>query len=197
MYPDCQTYEYCYGPPLHSNCEEAGCLIGIITTGDVIDRRGTTDVDGYPDHSDTSSSNHFLTLPEALGITQEDVDELLAGADWRDVQHTRWQEGITYVDNEGGGEAMWNNGGGSGLVYVTGNFCTAGNFTYKGLIYVEGDYRLLGTASIIGSVIVKGVTEYAFTGGDPCILYSSEAINEGISKHLGYVKIGWKETTGL
>jgi Tfp pilus assembly protein PilX len=196
MFPDCEAYEYC-GPPPHSRCNESGCLIGIVTTGDVVDRRGTTDVGGYPNPMDTSSANHFYTLPEALGLTEDEVNSILAGADWQDVQNGRWQEGITYIDNEGGAEARWNNGGGSGLIYVTGDFFTEGNFMWTGLIYVEGDYRLLGTASIIGSVIVKGVSEYAFTGGDPCILYCSEAIGEGISRYLGYVTIGWKETTGL
>jgi hypothetical protein len=196
MFPDCEDYEHC-GPPTHAYCEDAGCLIGIITTGDEIDRRGTTDVSGYPEPMDTSSANHFYTLPEALGLTPEEIDEILANADWRDVQHGRWQDGITYVDNESEPEVKWNTGGGSGLLYVTGNFATEGNFRYKGLVYVEGDYRLLGTASIIGAVIVKGHSEYAFTGGNPCILYSSEAIAEGISKHTGYIKLGWKETTGL
>jgi hypothetical protein len=196
MFPECQQYELC-APPVHNRCEEAGCLTGIITTGDVVDKRGSFDVDGYPDPEDTSSSNHFYTLPEALGMTPEEVDVILAGADWHDVQHTRWQEGVTYVDNAGEREAKWNNGGGAGLLYVTGDFATEGNFTWTGLVYVEGDYRLLGTASVIGSVIVKGVSDYAFTGGNPCILYSSEAITEGLSKYLGYLKIGWKETTGL
>jgi hypothetical protein len=196
MFPDCQAYEYC-GPPLHSRCDDAGCLLGIITTGDEIDRRGTTDVDGHPDPMDTSSANHFYSLPEALGLTEGEVAEILANADWLDVQNNRWQDGITYVDNEGEAEAKWNSGGGSGLIYVTGDFSTEGNFRWKGLVYVEGDYRLLGTASIIGAVIVRGVSEYAFTGGNPCILYSSEAIAEGISKHTGYLRLGWKETTGL
>ncbi len=196
MFPDCEAYEYC-GPPPHSHCDEAGCLIGIITTGDEIDRRGTTDVGGYPEPMNTSSSNHFYTLPEALGLTLEEVNSILDQADWRDVENNRWQDGITYIDNEGEAEAKWNTGGGFGLIYVTGDFATEGNFRWKGLVYVEGDYRLLGTASIIGAVIVKGVSEYAFTGGNPCILYSSEAITGGLSRHTGYMKIGWKETSGL
>jgi hypothetical protein len=196
MIAECQDWEYC-GPPVHSRCDDGGCLIGIITTGDEIDKRGTTDVSGHPEPEDTSSLNHFYTLPEALGLTQEEVDVILGGADWRDVQNNRWQDGITYIENAGGSEAKWNTGGGSGLLYVTGDFATEGNFTYTGLVYVEGDYRLLGTASILGSVIVKGVSEYAFTGGNPCILYCSEAISGGLSRHLGYIKIGWKEISGL
>jgi hypothetical protein len=196
MIPGCHAWEHC-GPPVHGHCEDAGCLIGIMTTGDEIDKRGSTDVSGYPEPEDTSSLNHFYTLPEALGLTEEEVNVILAGANWRDVQNNRWQEGITYVDNEGGTEARWQSGGGEGLLYVTGDLATEGNFTFRGLVYVEGDYRLLGTASIIGSVIVKGVSEYAFTGGNPCILYCSEAISESLSPHLGYIKVGWKEISGL
>lgn len=195
MIPECQDYEYC-GPPVHSRCGDAGCLIGIITTGDEIDRRGTTDVSGHPVPSDTSSLNHFYTMPEAIGLTQEEVDVILAGADWRDVQNGRYQVGITYIENAGETEARWQNGGGEGLLYVTGDLATEGNFTWTGLVYVEGDYRLLGTASVLGSVIVKGVSEYAFTGGNPCILYCSEAISGGLSRYLGYIKTGWKEVNG-
>jgi hypothetical protein len=68
---------------------------------------------------------------------------------------------------------------------------------WKGLIYIEGDYTVVGTPSIIGAIIVKGVTDYCFSGGDPTILYSSEAIKEMISMYAGYIKVGWKETSGL
>jgi hypothetical protein len=197
MFPYCQPWEHC-GPPLHSRCATAGCLIGVITTGDVIDMRGTTDVGGHPTPVDTSSSNHFYTLPEALGMTPEDVAILLSHADYTDVDQANPQDGITYVNNAGSAEARWSGGGvGSGLLYVTGDLQTGGNFVWTGLIYVEGDYDMLGTASIIGSVIVKGVSEFAFTAGDPCILYSSEAISGSLSGHLGYIKTGWKEVSGL
>jgi hypothetical protein len=197
MIPDCQDWEYC-GPPLHNRCVDAGCVVGIITTGDEIDRRGTTDVMGHPVPTDTSSSNHFYTLPEALGLSQYEVDILLSNPDYTDVAQASPQDGITYVNNAGWAQARWTGEGeGSGLLYVTGDLHTGGNFMWKGLVYVEGDYELLGTVSVIGSVIVKGVSEYAFTGGNPCILYSSEAISGGLAGHTGYMRLGWKEVSGL
>jgi len=196
MYPNCQAFEYC-GPPLHGNCLAQGCLVGVMTTGDPIDRRGSTDLDGEPSAEDTSSTNQFLTLAETLGIEQDDLDEILANADYFSVDAADPQEGISYVDNAGGSDASWNNGNGTGLLYVTGNLNTHGNFTWRGLIYVEGDYVMSGTPSIVGAVVVKGVSTWAFTGGDPCILFSSEALDYYLRQSLHYVRIGWKETGGL
>jgi hypothetical protein len=198
MYPNCQAWEWCGGSPGGSPaCQAAGCLIGAMTTGDDIDRVGTTDVSGNPTPVDTSSSNHFLTLAEALGLSQDELNTLLSNPDYTAPDVASPQDGITYINNAGGAMAKWTGGGvGSGLIYVTGDFETGGNFMWKGLIYVEGDYSITGTPSVVGAIIVKGVSEYAFSGGNPCILYSSEAINESIAKHVGYIRIGWKEVSG-
>jgi hypothetical protein len=198
MLPNCKVWELCYGPPPRAHCDDAGCLIGVMTTGDEIDERGTTDLAGEPSPRDTSSTNQFLTLAEALGLSQEEVDALLAHPDYTDVDQASPQDGITYVDNAATGVAQWTGGGnGSGLLYTTGDLETGGNFMWKGLIYVEGDYKITGTPSIIGAVLVRGHSEYAFSGGNPCILYSSEAIAETVSKAAGYIRVGWKETSGL
>jgi hypothetical protein len=196
MFPNCQNWEYC-GPPLHSRCVAQGCVVGARTTGDEIDRRGSTDMDGEPAAEDTSSTNQWLSLSEMLGIEPDILNEILAGADYTAPGVADPQEGITYINNAGGAEAVWNNGNGTGLLYVTGDFRTAGNFTWRGLVYVEGDFRITGTPSIIGACMVKGVSEYCFSGGDPCILYSSEALDYFLRQHLDYVKLGWKEIGGL
>jgi hypothetical protein len=138
----------------------------------------------------------FYTLAQFLGISQEELDVILAAADYSNTSVTDPQEGITYVDNVAGPRAKWLTGIGTGLLYVTGDLEVGGNFAFKGLIYVDGDFKLTGTPWILGAVIVKGVSEYAFTGGDPAILYSSEAIAYYLQRHLGYIKIGWKETGG-
>ncbi len=196
MYPNCQNWEYC-GPPLHANCVAQGCLVGVMTTGGPVDRVGTTDLDGEPTPEDTSSSNQWLTLAEMMGIEPDILSEILASADYTAPGVDAPQEGITYIDNAGGAEGMWNNGDGTGLLYVTGDFKTAGNFTWRGLIYIEGDYRVVGTVSVIGAIMVKGVSEYCFSGGNPGILFSSEALDFYLRQHLHYVKIAWKETSGL
>jgi hypothetical protein len=167
-----------------------------MTTGDDVDKRGTTDVSGFPVPENTDSTNVFYTLAQFLGISQEELDTILLGADYTAVGVTDPQEGITYVDNAGGASAKWNGGTGTGLLYVTGNLEVAGNFIFKGLIYVDGDFSITGTPWILGAVVVKGISSYAFTGGDPAILFSSEAIAYYLQQHLGYIKIGWKETSG-
>jgi hypothetical protein len=193
MIPNCQNHEYCSN---RTTCIATGCLTGIMTTGDVVDKRGTTDLAGIPAPEDTSSSNQFLTLSEMLGIEQEALDEILSNADYTSTAAADPQDGITYVDNAGGGDAMWNNGAGTGLLYVTGDLTTSGNFTWRGLIYVEGDYTIVGTPSIIGAVMVRGASDWAFSGGNPCILFSSEALDYYLRQSLHYIKIGWKETSG-
>jgi hypothetical protein len=195
MLPACMNWELCSN---RTTCPSTGCLVGIMTTGDVIDERGSTDLAGEPAAVDTSSSNEFYTLAQMLGISQEELDEILAGADYHSCAEASPQDGITYIDNAAGSEAKWSgNGVGSGLLYVTGNFATTGNFQWKGLIYVEGDYTISGTPSIIGAVVVRGHSDYCFSGGNPGILFSSEAIYYTISQHLDFVRLGWKETSGL
>lgn len=194
MLPNCMNWEYCNN---RTSCIATGCVVPVMTTGDEVDRRGTTDLAGEPAQPDTSSSNQFYTLAETLGLSQEEVDHILANADYHGCAEASPQEGITYIDNAGGAEAQWTGGGiGTGLLYVTGDFMTGGNFQWRGLIYVEGDYSITGTPSVIGAIVVKGVSEYAFSGGNPCILYSSEAISYYLTQALGYVKTGWKETGG-
>jgi hypothetical protein len=194
MIPACQNWEACNPGGDHL---AGGCLIGIVTTGDEVDRRGSTNLGGYPGPMDTSSTNQFYTLAQTLGISQDDVDAILANADYHDVGEAYPQEGITYVENAGGVSAMWNNGIGSGLLYVTGDLEVSGNFIYRGLVYVEGDFKITGTPWVLGAVVVRGISDYAFTGGNPAILYSSEAIEHYLSQHLDYIKLGWKETSGL
>ncbi len=192
--PGCMAWELCSG---RTNDLGAGCLVGVMTTGDIIDKRGSTDLAGYPSPEDTSSSNQFLTLAQTLGISDDDLAQILANADYTDVGVADPQDGITYVDNAGGPQVMWNNGDGSGLLYITGSFKSAGNFVWRGLVYIEGDFKMTGTVWVLGAVVVKGESDWAFTGGNPAILYSSEAISYYLTQHLNYVRIGWKETTGL
>jgi hypothetical protein len=195
MLPACKNWELCSN---RTTCPTTGCLVGIMTTGADVDERGSTDLAGEPAAVDTSSSNEFYTLAQMLGMSQEDLDAILAGADYHSCAEASPQDGITYIDNAGGSEAQWTGGGnGSGLLYVTGDLKTGGNFQWKGLIYVEGDYTITGTPSIIGAVVVRGRSDYCFSGGNPGILFSSEAIYYTRSQHLHYVRVGWKETSGL
>jgi hypothetical protein len=188
--PACMAWEYCSG---RTNCIATGCLSGILTTGDVVDRRGSTDIQGSPTPMDTSSSNQFLSLAETLGLTQAEVDEILANADYHSPQDADPLDGITYFIGDATGSESFNYVTGSGLLYVTGSLDVSGDLTWKGLVYVEGDFKITGTPWILGAIVVRGISGYAFSGGDPSILFSSEAIEYFIRQHLKYVEIGWKE----
>jgi PilX N-terminal len=191
---DCNDWDHPHG----GTCVEAGCLNAVLTTGDPVLVKGSTDAAGYPSQWDTSSTNTFYTLAQTLGLSQDEVDEILSSADYTDVGQANPQDGITYVDNAGGSQAMWNNGSGSGLLYVTGDFRTTGNFIWRGLIYVEGDLVMHGTVWVLGAVVVKGVSEYAdFSAGTPKVLYSSDALDYYLRQHIKFVKVGWKEVSGL
>jgi len=168
--------------------QASGHLPAITTTGDLIDRRGSSDLSGEPTVTDTSSTNPFYSLAQSLGVTQDVIDQVLANPD-----HTSDSddplEGITYIQ----GNAGLNNATGEGLLYVTGDLSVSGNFEYKGLIYVEGNFTITGTPWILGAVMVRGRSDYAFSGGSPAILYSSEMIRLAIESAFDYVVLSWKE----
>jgi hypothetical protein len=188
--PDCMAWEYCSG---RTNCIATGCVPGVLTTGDVVDRRGSTDLQGSPTPMDTSSTNQFLSLAETLGLTQAELDDILANADYHSSRDADPLDGITHFVGDATGSESFNNTTGSGLLYVTGSLDVNGDLIWKGLVYVEGDFKITGTPWILGAIVVRGVSSYAFSGGDPTVLFSSEAIEYFIRQHLKYVEIGWKE----
>jgi hypothetical protein len=196
---DCRDYVACTHQNNSTTCVPAGCLCGTMTTGDIIDSGHSTNLFGSP-ATNTDSTNTFYTLAQTLGITQAEVDEILAQADWHSANDADPLDGITYIDGDASDAEKFNNVDGSGLLYVTGDLEITGNFTWKGLIYVEGDLGIKGTAWILGAIVVKGDT-YAeavnFGAGTPTVLYSSDALDFYLKQNLKYVKIAWKETGGL
>ncbi|MFH1221395.1 MAG: pilus assembly PilX N-terminal domain-containing protein [Candidatus Eisenbacteria bacterium] len=202
--PDCADYTSCHqsgGVP----CVDNGCLYAVMTTGDVIDKTNNTKLAGvdaaggsYPENTD--SSNTFYTLAQTLGLTQEEVDNILAQANHHSGNEPGQLDGITYIDHDATGAEKFNNVNGSGLLYVNGDLDVAsGGMVWRGLVYVEGDFKITGKTWILGAVVVKGSTETAvnFGAGTPSILYSSEALDYYLRQPLGFVQIGWKETSGL
>ena len=175
--------------PCSPNWDQAtGHLPAITTTGDLIDRRGSSDLSGEPTVTDTSSTNPFYSLAQCLGVTQDVIDQILANPDHTSDSDNPL-EGITYIQ----GNARLNNVTGEGLLYVDGDLDVAGTFVYKGLIYVEGDLKITGTPWILGGVMVRGRSDYAFSGGSPAILYSSEMIRLALESAFDYVVLSWKE----
>jgi len=164
-----------------------GHLPAIMTTGDDVDRRGSSDLLGYPTVTDTSSTNPFYSLAASLGVDQGVIDQILENADNTSI--TDPLDGITYIQ----GDATCNNMEGEGLLYVDGDLRITGNFVYKGLIYVEGDLSITGTPWILGAVMVRGRSDYAFSGGAPAVLYSKDMIRIALESALDFVVLSWKE----
>ncbi len=169
--------------------EAQGHLSGIATTGDDIDiQGGAADVQGDPTPTDSSSTNPFYTLAELLGISQDDLKQILANADNTSVVDPL--NGITYLT----GNATINaNTVGNGLVYCTGDLTVNGTFEFKGLIYVEGDVMITGTFWALGAIVVKGETDYNTNAGNAGILYSAEAISTYLGQYMPMLVLSWRE----
>ena len=99
----------------------------------------------------------------------------------------------TYINGDATGSSKVNGGSGSGLLYVNGDLEIAADFQWRGLIYVEGDLRITGTPWIIGGVVARGSTQWAFSGGNPGILYSHDTIRLAMESAFSFVILSWKE----
>jgi hypothetical protein len=171
--------------------EPMGHLPAVMTTGDAIDTRGSTDLLGSPAVTDTAATNHFYSLSEALGVTQSELKDILSSPDQTTDSEAGPYEGITYIQ----GDAEFNGINGQGLLYVTGDLKLAGNFSWKGLVYVEGKLVNTGNTWILGGVMARGDLSVAvdFGAGTPVILYSREALIQALTLSMRYVTLGWKE----
>jgi len=169
--------------------EGNGDLPGIATTGDDIDiQGGAADIEGDPTPTDSSSSNPFYSLAELLGLSQDEVNQILANADNTSV--TNPLNGITYLT---GDHHINANTVGSGLLYCTGDLTINGTFDFKGLIYVEGDLKANGTVWVLGAIVVRGQTDYNTSAGNAGILYSAEAISQNLSQYMPMIVLSWRE----
>lgn len=164
-----------------------GHMAGIATTGDVVDQKGGNKTDGQP-VTDTDATNLWYTLAEALGVTQSQVDDLLANADHTSIVDDL--DGVTYIQ----GDAKLNSQVvGHGLLYVTGDVIINGGFQYWGMIYCEGDCKIVGTPWILGTVMVKGSADFQFNAGNCGILFSEEAIQQYVGGLFPMTTLAWRE----
>jgi hypothetical protein len=166
-----------------------GHLPGVMTTGDPISTDGSVDLLGAPTATDTDPGNNFLTLAQVLGVTQEELDIILEGADRTSLAGGGPWDGITVIN----GDVGITGGSGRGLLYVTGDMTISGNFDWRGLIYVEGDLRNTGNAWVLGAVVVGGSAGVDFAAGTPAILYSRDMLLEALNASMHYIVLSWKE----
>ncbi len=181
-------------PPCSPNFDEAfDHLPAVMTTGDEIDVDGSTDLLGEPAPTDTSSTNPFYSLAEALGVEQDVVDQILADPDHTSSSDGSPLNGITYIAGDATGPEKFNSVSGEGLLYVAGDLDISGGFAWRGLIYVDGDVRMTGNAWVLGAMLVQGDSDVGFGGGTPSVLYSRDAIRIALELAFDYIILSWKE----
>jgi hypothetical protein len=165
-----------------------GHLPGVTTTGDQVVAKGAAYTAGNPVPIDKSATNPWYSLADVLGISQDEVDAMLADAD--NTSLTNPLNGITYINGDANAASDFV---GSGLLYITGDLHAAASFVFKGLIYVEGDVHFTGDPWILGSMIVKGTSDFNFSSGNAAVLYSKDALSTYLSQALPCIVLSWRE----
>jgi len=179
-----------WAPTAHGSC-----LPGAWTTSGIT-QTGSSTVQGEPTATKTMQTGFYSGPWDAMGMSQNDFWTWV-GAPTNTPPGT--PSGIYYLDNDNirqnhSGSWTFNGGTGEGLLYADGDVQINGNFNFRGLIYAEGDVKINGDAWILGGLIVKGNTVVKIANGSATILYSSEAIQQKISKFGGQLRtIAWRE----
>jgi hypothetical protein len=171
--------------------ELSGNVVAAMTTGGAVETAGSTDLLGSPGPINTDPVNQFQTLAQALGVSDQELAEILASADRTSLDGGPW-DGITVI----AGDQTINGGVGSGLLYVQGDLTLVGNFQWTGLVYVEGILKNNGTTWILGGVMARGAsfpTAVDFGAGNPSILYSRAALVQTLMLAMDYIVLSWKE----
>jgi len=163
-------------------------LPAVTTTGDSVLNSGSADLVGSPDSTDTSPTNPFYSLAQALGVTDYQLGRILDNATNTTIVEPL--NGITYIQ---GNATVNSNLTGEGLLYVTGDLDGSGGFEYTGMVYVEGDLKFTGNPWILGTMIVKGTTDFNFSAGSSALLYSEEAVQNAIRIYLPMLRLSWRE----
>ncbi|MCJ7616312.1 MAG: pilus assembly PilX N-terminal domain-containing protein [Desulfobacterales bacterium] len=198
-----------YGAKIISN--QSTYLPGAWTTGDYVDQAGGDDIYGGNNVNawkDESPANTWITLDQMLGISSEQLADILDNADVTNADteisggnqqlKTAAPQGIIYIDNGPAGTnknfkigaytPSYNDGW--GLMYITGDF-EAENLTFRGLIFVEGEIKISANLWLLGSIAVKGKDPSGSGGAD--VLYSKDAIDNKVGDAMDYVVLSWKE----
>jgi hypothetical protein len=189
--PDCYAFEKCTN---RTQCSVSNCLVSVMTTGDDADTGGSSDLEGYPQWADTSSSNVFMDPNETLGLEHPIWDDILSDPDYTSANDDDVMQGIVFIDGDATGPETFNGVSGEGLIYVTGDMKITGGFTWKGLVFVEGDCEIVGDAWILGAIMVRGTTAAdAFGAGNSTVLYCRDAIIMEVGAFMGFRTLAWNE----
>jgi hypothetical protein len=175
-----------------------------LASGGVLGVRSTADITVLPPSQQAGTTGvlgqqlGFYAGPwEALGMTQSEFWNWVGPPA---VTAPLVPEGVVYLGatatpQDKAGSFTFDGGAGEGFLYVDGDLTVRGGFVYRGLIYVEGDLRVQGGAWILGAVIVKGRGgDLQFSQGSGTVLFSREAITQGLRRHAQqFITLSWRE----
>jgi len=152
----------------------------------------------------TDSAGAWRTLANLLGITQDQLDAILANANVTESdmdgsgQLLAAPQGIIYIDNAASGQVLKltaatpSNTDGWGLMYITGDF-NSQKLAFNGLIYVEGDASITSSFWMMGCLAVRGATDGDFSAGSATFLYSKDSLEHYVNKGMNFVILSWQE----
>ena len=196
-----------YGAKILS--DQSAYLQGAWTTGDFVDQLGADEIYGGNNVNawkDESTTNTWITLDQMLGISSDQLTDILDNADVTNADtqisggnqqlKTAPPQGVIYIDNGPAGTNFkigaytpsYDNGW--GLMYITGDF-EAENLTFRGLIFVNGKIKISANFWLLGSIAVKGKDPSGSGGAH--ILYSHDALVEKVGDAMDYTVLSWKE----
>ena len=143
------------------------------------------------------------SLADLLGVSQETLDNILAGANVTTAHMdgsgklTVAPRGVIYIDNYGGNllkitASTPSSDDGWGLMYITGN-ARFEKLYFKGLIYVEGDATIVSNFWLLGCIAIKGDAEGDFSAGNGTFLYSAEALQYFTNKGMKFAPLSWMD----
>ena len=181
--------------PDHCQDNETGSgnLPGAWSTGG-ISGGGASGASGSPSGYVENQTGFYAGPWDAFGMSANDYWSWIGAPTTNPASYN----GIIYYDNNSttqdrSASLALHSTTGEGMLYVDGDLSCNAGFVYRGLIYVEGDFVINGHAWILGGVIVKGNTVIK-ANGNMTILYSSDAIAQGLSKYGGqFVTLNWRE----
>ena len=190
--------------PYGTKLESSGHKPGVWTTQTVLPN---ADVFGgnstQPWKKDSAGA--WKSLADLLGITQNQLDAILANANVTESDmdvsgHLKnvAPQGVIYIDNAASTLALKvtaatpSNSDGWGLMYVTGDFDSQ-KLAFRGLIYVEGDANITASFWMMGCMAVKGSTSGDFSAGNATFLYSKDALERYVNKGMNFAILSWQE----
>lgn len=193
---DVQTAPNVCDASFHAPSPHTTCLPGAWSSN-VIQQNGSPNVQGSPSNLQQNQATGFYSGPwDVLGMQQS---EFWSWVGTRYTTEPNPPQGIFYLDNDAvkqnaTGSFAFNGGDGEGFLYVDGDLQLNGAFTWRGLIYTEGDLSINGNAWILGGIVVKGKASVKIANGSAIVLYSTEAIQQKITRYGGNIRtIAWKE----